>query len=172
MNSVEAYVGLKIIHLSALIFWLGPSLGGWLLLMLLRKREGEFNSATQLGYRLFIKLLLLEHVAFAALLGTGLTLAWNFFGFQQSWLQWKLLLIITLIIPLEIFDIWYGNVKLPRIFASPTLTGYTQAQSRQLHIYHRYITGAAIAIIPLTLLAIMYLVVAKPALSQLWQLGQ
>ena len=168
MTSVDTFVTLKIIHLGALIFWLGPSLGGWLLLMLLRRHQGEFNSATQLGYRLFIKLLLLEHLAFFALLATGLAMAWNFFGFSQSWLQWKLMLIAGLIIPLEIFDIWYGNVKLPQIFATANLTGYSQAQQRQLHVYHRYITGAAIAIIPLTLLVIMYLVIAKPALPQIW----
>jgi hypothetical protein len=90
------------------------------------------------------------------------------FGFNQPWLQWKLLIILLLIVPLEILDIWYGNIKLAQIFSRLNEAGYDTKQTRTLHIYHAFVTRIAIAIIPVSVLAIMWLVIAKPNLANLW----
>ncbi len=169
MNSVEWFIGLKILHIGALIFWLGPSLGAWFMLMALRQREGEFTPATHLAYKVFIQMLILEHVAFVCLLASGIAMAALVFGFAQPWLQWKLLIILLVIIPLEIADIWYGNIKLPQIFAQLNAQGYDKLSSARLHIYHEYVTRAAIVAIPVSVLAIMWLVIAKPNIISLWQ---
>jgi hypothetical protein len=116
MSTINWFVGLKILHLGALIFWLGPSLGAWFILMATRKHIGELTPATHLAYKIFIKMLIVEHVAFVALLVSGLGMASMVYGFNQPWLQWKLLIILLFIVPLEILDIWYGNIKLPQIF--------------------------------------------------------
>lgn len=165
---LELFVSLKIIHLGSLIFWIGPSLGAWFCLLKLRNHQGEHSPATQAIYQVFIKMLILEHVAFIALLISGFCMALFWFGFQQGWLQWKLLIILLLIIPLEIFDIWYGNIKLARIFSNRQNDKYLPDESRILFVYHRYITGAAIMIIPLALLGIFWLVIAKPGLATLF----
>lgn len=168
MGSVEWFIALKILHIGALVFWLGPSLGAWLMLMALRKHEGEFTSATHLGYKVFIQMLILEHVAFTVLLASGVGMATLLFGIDQPWLQWKLLIILLLIIPLEIADIWYGNLKLPQIFSQLNTDGYNKLSSARLHTYHVYVTRIAMAIIPPSVLAIMWLVIAKPDLTSLW----
>ena len=46
--------------------------------------------------------------------------------------------------------------------------GYNMQQSKTLHIYHAYVTRFAIAVIPINVLAIMWLVIAKPNLILLW----
>lgn len=169
MGSFEWFIALKILHIGSLIFWLGPSLGAWIMLIALRKYEGEFTSATHLGYKVFIQLLILEHVAFIFLLASGIGMATLVFGFDQPWLQWKLLIILLVIIPLEIADIWYGNIKLPQIFSQLNTQGYDRLSSTRLHIYHVYITRTAIAVIPASVLTIMWLVLAKPNIIAPWQ---
>lgn len=169
MSTIDWFIALKIVHIGALIFWLGPSLGAWLMLGALRKREGEFTSATHLGYQVFIQMLILEHVAFVFLLASGIGMAALVFGIDQPWLQWKLLIILLVIIPLEIADIWYGNIKLPPIFSQLNTQGYDKLSATRLHIYHVYVTRIAIAVIPVSVLAIMWLVIAKPNIIALWQ---
>lgn len=168
MATIDIFVALKILHIGSLVFWLGPSLGAWLILMAMRKQLGEITPATHLAYRVFIKMLILEHVAFVALIASGIGMAILVFGFNHPWLQWKLLIILLLIVPLEILDIWYGNIKLPQIFSHLHEAGYDTKQIRTLHIYHVYITRIAIAMIPVSVLAIMWLVIAKPTLTNIW----
>ena len=168
MSTIDIFVALKILHIGSLVFWLGPSLGAWFILMAMRKQLGEIKPATHLAYRIFIKMLILEHVAFVALIVSGIGMAILVFGFNQPWLQWKLLIILLLIIPLEILDIWYGNIKLPQIFSRLNEAGYDTKQTRTLHIYHAYVTRIAIAVIPVSVLAIMWLVIAKPNLPNFW----
>lgn len=167
MTIADWFFALKLVHIGSLIFWLGPSLGGWLILLANRKQLGEHSQATHLAYRIFIHLLILEHLAFFVLMATGIAMASLIYDMQTPWLQWKLLLIIILIVPLEIADIWYGNVKLPKIFALFNEHGYSEQQSNTLKIYHRYITGAAIVVIPISVTLIMWLVIAKPQLPSL-----
>jgi uncharacterized membrane protein len=169
MDSINIFTALKILHIGSLVFWLGPSLGAWYMLMALRKYEGEFTKATHLGYKIFIQMLIVEHIAFVCLLISGIGMAVLIFGFGQGWLQWKLLIILLLIIPLEIADIWYGNIKLPQIFSTLNAQGYDKGSSTKLHIYHTYITRTAIAVMPVSVLAIMWLVIAKPNIISLWQ---
>jgi uncharacterized membrane protein len=168
MTTIEWFFALKLIHIGSLIFWLGPSLGGWLMLLANRKKLGEHSPATHLAYTIFIRLLIIEHIAFFVLLGTGIAMASLVYTLQTPWLQWKLLIIFTLILPLEIADIWYGNIKLPQIFSRLNEAGYDAKQTRTLHIYHAYLTHIAIVIIPVSVLAIMWLVIAKPHAINLW----
>jgi uncharacterized membrane protein len=168
MTTIDIFIVLKILHIGSLIFWLGPSLGAWFILMPMRKQLGEITPATHLAYRIFIKMLILEHVAFVVLIISGIAMTSLVFGFNQPWLQWKLLIILFLIVPLEILDIWYGNIKLSQIFSRFNNAGYDTKQTRTLHIYHVYVTRIAIVVIPISVLAIMWLVIAKPNLASLW----
>ncbi len=168
MSTFDWFVALKIIHIGSLIFWLGPSLGTWLLLLALRKHQGEFTPATHLGYKVFIQMLILEHVAFAVLLASGIGMACLIYSFGPAWIQWKLMIILLVIIPLEIADIWIGNIKLPTIFSQFNQNGYNTTAITTLRIYHQYVTYIAIALIPISVLTIMWLVIAKPNVINLW----
>jgi len=167
MTSIDWFFTLKLVHIGSLIFWIGPSLGGWLILLSSRKQLGEFSPATQLAYRIFIRLLIVEHIAFLVLLATGAAMVALVYNLQMPWLQWKLLLIIILIVPLEIADIWYGNIKLPQVFTKENVSSYSNQDARLLHIYHSYITSTAIVIIPVGVALIMWLVIAKPQLPSI-----
>jgi len=161
---IEFFIALKIIHIGSLIFWLGPSLGAWFCLIALRKYAGEYSSATQKIYQVFIKMLIIEHIAFIVVLISGFCMAFFWFGFQQAWIQWKILIILLLIVPLEIADIWYGNIQLAKIFSVAGRNSYTGDETKILFVYHRYVTGVAIIIIPIAVLSIFWLVIAKPDL--------
>jgi hypothetical protein len=65
-------------------------------------------------------------------------------------------------VPLEIVDIWYGNFRLAKIFANTDRKSYTNDETKTLVVYHRYITGAAIIIIPIAVFSVFWLVIAKP----------
>lgn len=169
MNPVDIFFALKLIHIGALVFWLGPSLGAWLVLLALRRQQGEFTQATHQAYKIFMKMLIVEHVAFVALLATGIGMVVCLYHNPASWLQWKLLIIVAVVIPLEIIDIWYGNIKLPQIFSRFNENGYNTEHLKTLHVYHKHITGAAIVIIPISTLAIMWLAIAKPGIIPIWQ---
>ena len=60
MAAIDLFFALKILHLGSLIFWLGPSLGAWFVLLATRKYLGEITPASHLAYRIFIKLLVLS----------------------------------------------------------------------------------------------------------------
>lgn len=169
MDLINIFFSLKLIHIGALIFWLGPSLGTWIMLLAIRKQEGEFTLATHLAYRIFIKMLIVEHLAFIVLLVTGIGMIICLYHNPAPWLQWKLLIVLAIVVPLEIIDIWYGNVKLPKIFSTFNQQGYEEKHSLVLFTYHRYVTGAAIVIIPISVLTIMWLVIAKPGVNPVWQ---
>ncbi|WP_018693722.1 hypothetical protein [Algicola sagamiensis] len=156
----------KIIHISAVIFWLGPALGSWLTLRKVRKHIGEHHPATYVVYKGFFITLVIEHIALIVMLTSGLTLAFKFGFFHHSWLQAKLMLIVLIIIPLEILDIWYGNFKIPKIFSlRDKPQPYTAEEEKVMRMYHTYITNFAIVVLPLVVLAIFILVIRKPDMS-------
>jgi len=82
------YALVKVLHLGALVFWLGPPLGAWLML---RRAQQTIKDPQQLyqHYRLFYRLIALEHVALFVLLGSGVWMAVNYSWFESPWLQQK-----------------------------------------------------------------------------------
>jgi uncharacterized membrane protein len=103
---------LKVVHIGALVLWIGPTLGAWWMLRLASHRFGEPGMVSQYLYQAFLDMLCLEHGACAALLLSGAAMAWLHGWFGQPWLQVKLLLVLSLVVPLEVVDIWLGHVRL------------------------------------------------------------
>jgi len=157
-----SYTLVKLIHIGSLVFWLGPALGSWLVLKYSQKKTGEYSEATSLIYKIFFFTLTLEHVALACVLSTGLILGFYFGHWPAEWLQWKLLIILVVIIPLEIVDIWLGNWKVKRLVESRIL-GETLSSKEQalINFYHSKFTTFAIAVLPISIAAIMWLAIAK-----------
>ncbi len=87
--------------------------------------------------------------------------------YQQGWLQWKLALVLIIILPLELFDVWLGNVKLHKLFRQAEMLD-DEASKRILSAYHITLTRTAIFILPITMLAIFCLVIAKPHMPSLY----
>jgi hypothetical protein len=157
---------LKVVHLGALIVWLGPSGGAWLVLVLERRKCGDPSVASHYLYRGFLKLLWIQHAGVLVLLGSGLLLLY-LYGFallEYRWLQLKLLLVLLVILPIELGDIWFSHARLPRLFAARDPSApYTPQEERALRAYHRYFVPIGLAILLPTVVAIMWLAVARPA---------
>lgn len=153
---------LKWLHLGALLLWIGPTLGAWWLLRCANYRFGDPGLVSQYLYRAFLHLLWLEHAALALLLGSGLALAWAQHSFSADWLQYKLMLVLLIIVPLEVIDIWFGHIRLPRLFherhpAKP----YTRQEAALVNFYHTRFTPLALLLMPVAIGVIMWLAITK-----------
>lgn len=112
---------LRFVHVAAFVGWAGPAMGASFFVYVAawdRARhpgDGERLRREQWVRRQFNVVVAFEHVAFAALVVTGLMLAeavdWAFAG--QAWLGWKLLLVFGVFVPMELVDVvlsaWLGR---------------------------------------------------------------
>lgn len=157
---------IKVIHLGALVIWLGPSGGAWMVLMLARRKAGEPSLVTHYLYRGFFKMLWLEHVGFVALLASGIVLLWMY-GFDAigaTWLKLKLAIVIAIIVPIEVPDLWFSHRSLPQIFASRVPDApYTESEKRLLDAYHRRFVPIFLPVLLIAVVVVMWLAIAKPA---------
>ena len=157
------FVLLKSVHIASLIFWLGPSLGAWWLLRATTHRFGEPSITSQFLYQMFLKVAGIEHIALISLLASGLLMGVVTDGFAQSWLWLKLCFVAVIVIPLEVIDIWFCHYKLPRLFQlrHPSRP-YAVQESRLLARYHTRFVPLALICLPLAVISIFWLAIAKP----------
>lgn len=156
----------KVVHLGALVLWLGPSGGAWLVLMLARREIGEPNAVSHNLYLGFLRMLWFEHLGFILMLGSGVLLlsTYGFSAVGMTWLKVKLILVLVVISPIEIADMWFSHKYLPQIFASREPDApYTEAEQRILHLYHRRFTPIALPLLLTAIVTIMWLAAARPA---------
>ncbi len=165
MNAGIWLPALKLIHLGALVLWLGPALGAWWLLMSANRQFGDPSPMSQHLYKTFLKIVWLEHIALGVLLLSGFLYASlaEFSLSEIAWLKYKLIVIALFVLPLEAADIWFSHVKLQRLFSKhDPLQPYTQETAALLGFYHGIFTRAALVILPPAVIAIMWLAIAKP----------
>lgn len=159
------YSLLKLIHIGSLVLWLGPALGSWLVLRYMQRQQGELSSATALVYKVFFATITLEHLAFCSLLLSGGWMALSYGWLDMPWLQNKLWLVLLLVVPLEIVDIWLGNWKVKQLVSRRSAGAVLSTKEQALiHFYHRGFTWFAVAMLPPTVLLIMWLAVSKQGL--------
>ena len=110
------------VHLAAVLLWAGPAMGAsWFVYAAAwerRRDEGDAELARRELWvrRQFNRVVALEHLAFAALIVSGLMLGesvdWAYAG--QAWLTWKLALVLLIFIPMELLDVvlsaWFQKV--------------------------------------------------------------
>ena len=113
-------------HVAAFLFWAGPAMGAsWFVYAAAWGRRKHADDAELLRRehwvrRQFNRVVALEHLAFAALIVTGLMLAqaadWAYAG--QAWWRWKLALVCLIFVPMELLDLalsaWFGRAMKPR----------------------------------------------------------
>lgn len=156
------YSILKTVHLGALTLWLGPALGSWLVLIYSQRINGERAESTALIYKVFFVTITLEHIAFVVLLSTGGMMAYMYDMLQYPWLSQKWMLILAIIIPLEIVDVWLGNWKVKKL-VEKRISGVelTKREGLYIHHYHTTFTRLALVVLPVVVLLIMWLAVSK-----------
>lgn len=161
-----SYTLIKLVHIGSLIFWIGPALGSWLVLRYSQTQTGEESEATKLIYRVFFLTLSVEHIALVTLLGSGAIMAFYFGHWPAPWLQWKLMIIAIVIVPLELVDIWLGNWKLKRLVERRSNgRSLTKPEQNLIRCYHSYFTPAAVIVLPITVFVVMWLAISKNILG-------
>lgn len=156
------YSLIKLLHVGALILWLGPALGAWIVVKLSEKHTSPNNQLSAAIFSAFFLLITLEHIAFIFLIGSGIYLTLHYELLDFLWLQQKLLWVFCLIIPLEIIDIILGNwlaAKASKKYYSGQKLSYWEGKI--LHYYHGIFTHLAIVLIPTSVLIVMWLAIFK-----------
>lgn len=156
------YSLLKLLHLGALIFWLGPPLGAWLVLKVVERDASLSDPVAAKVSKVFYWMVFLEHIAFAVLLATGFTLALKYGLMGADWLQQKLWIVLLVVVPLEVIDVLLGNWIAARAsqkrHAGLPLTSW---EGIGYAFYHGLFTRVALIVIPISVLCIMYLAISK-----------
>jgi hypothetical protein len=159
------------VHIAAFVGWAGPAMGAsWFVYVAsweraARPEDAELLRREQWVRRQFNRVVALEHVAFAALVVTGLMLAeavdWAWAG--QRWLDWKLLMVCAVFIPMELADVvlsaWLGRASRPGADGLVRDADEYARAARWQDLFLRATIPPVMIGIPITL----YLAVAKPA---------
>ncbi len=112
------YPYIKFIHVLAISAWAWSTSVGyyWFLrnaYISWKKNPGdpEYKRRKDWALEQFDNGAIIEHVAFPVAIVTGLSMfvigGW---GLDRPWLKWKLLILVTIFLPMEIVDIWLSHL--------------------------------------------------------------
>jgi hypothetical protein len=155
---------LKFLHIGGLILWLGPSGGAWLLIQVAKRRLDPHSREYAELYLDFVRFFPVEHFGLLLLLGSGLGMLaiYGFSALSWAWLKWKLVLVVCVIVPIEIGDIWFGHFRLPRWFRSSQRDSDLQHSGNELERYENRFVPLTLPILLITVVGIIWLAVARP----------
>lgn len=154
----------KLLHLGGLILWLGPSGGAWLLLQLAKRRLDTQSAEYQALYRDFLPFFWVEHFGLFMLLGSGFFML-SLYGLSildWTWLRIKLLLVLCVIVPIEILDIWFGHIRLPQYFLSDKADTKVKKEANAYNDYERKFVPVSLPLLLIAVVIILWLAVARP----------
>jgi hypothetical protein len=162
------YGWLTFLHLFTLGVWAFSATGAyWLVAVAAAQRRrhagtaqaGEYERRDEWARWHFNIVVRAEHIAFPLLLLTGLLL-FVAGGWQvQGWLAWKLLIVLGIFLPMEIYDTWLSHVHVPA--AMRAKTGDRALFRRALRRQDRFI-AASMWIVVLLIPLVMWLASVKP----------
>jgi uncharacterized membrane protein len=153
-----AYLLGKLIHLFAVILWIGPPLGAYYLVFSAYRSKDQDRLIW--AERCAEQVLIVEHIAFVVLIASGAYLVWLSGGtmLAMPWLQKKLYLFAG-VFAFELYDIAIAHVFLHRLLKQPNpLVSPEWPRAER----HRKILAALCAIVALVLIpGIFYFAIAK-----------
>ena len=152
----------KTFHLVGLVTWLGPSAGGYLLLLLAR---GEPNPAAELWLLdRYLVLIYVEAAGLALMLVTGLVMRLSNPALKEArWLKLKLLKVFCVIVPIEAAQliVYHITVK-PAVRSGIGVEGAVRAFD--------LFSLAAVALLAITVPLVFYMAVFKPEIKKMERL--
>lgn len=155
---MSAYLAGKLVHLAALVLWIGPPLGAyWLLYAAYASKDGARILWTE---RAVEQVLVVEHLAFVVLLGSGAFLVWASGGalLVMPWMLKKLALVAG-VVAFELADGYLAHHVLHRLLRLEDPLG-TREWARAERLRRRL--GYAAALVGLILIpGIFYFAVSK-----------
>ena len=153
------YAMAKLIHVVAVILWIGPPLGAYALVV--SAYRGGDKARIVWAERECERVLVIEHVAFFLLLASGvmMTVSLGEGALSMSWLRNKLVL-VALVVLFELFDMWLAHHVFKRVFAAaePFDTLAWQASKR----WRRALYVAAVPVGLVFIPGILFFAVVKP----------
>lgn len=148
----------KLIHLIAMVLWLGPALGAYWILV----RANKYPDIKRLEIEKFYEeVLVIEHIAFLVLIATGFGI-WSQLGislFEVYWLNVKLTLVAMIVI-IELFDISFSHFYFRHLmnkrypFTADAWVSYFKVR--------KVFYNVAIPVLIALILGVLYLAVFKP----------
>jgi len=151
------YKAAKLFHIAGLIVWLGPSTGGYLLMLMAGAAGNETARLWLFGEYLF--LIYVEVAGLLMLLTSGAFMLSSSPALKRApWLRLKLLVVFLIFIPLEATQLLiYNNIMRRALSAGGTLKDAAR-------IFDRF-GLAAFFILLVTIPLVFYLAVFRPRLS-------
>ena len=155
------YLVIKLVHLVALLLWIGPPLGMYVLLF----RAHATRATEQVLWleRESERVLVLEHVAFVVLLLTGAALVFQMGPAALSipWLQKKLVCVAAIVV-FEGFDIWLAHVVTHRILnGADAIVDLRDPRFARVRSLRRVLAMCALPIVILCIPGAFYFAVTK-----------
>ena len=157
------YRSAKLFHLAGLVLWLGPSTGGYLLILLARSDGGP---AIELWLmREYLHLIHIETLGLFMLLASGATMRRAQRGLAGArWLKVKLVIVFLVFIPLEAAQLVIYHMVVKRAF----LTGAGVGVEEAFELYWKFSLFAAV-VLAVTIPPVFYLAVFRPSLGKAHQ---
>ncbi len=158
------YFWFKIFHLAGVVLWIGPPLGAYLMQLYILNKQDKSGPTALIVRRAFIAVLTLEHAALALLMAGALAMLWygEWVFLTFFWIQMKILIFCLVIIPIEILDIWWGQISpVLALRRDKTQDSFSPELVRIFRRYDRFVYFS----IPFLLISwtiFFYLAAAKP----------
>lgn len=144
----------KIFHLFGLVLWLGPSTGGYVLLIFARA-EGRSHIAWWL-FTEYVKLVDAEAAGLTLLVVSGLTMLFSTPALKKArWLRYKLMMVFPVFVPLELAHLFIYHIVVFKAFSSG------RGMAAAMALYDRFAFVSAV-ILFMTIPAVFMLAVFKP----------
>lgn len=148
----------KIFHLAGLVIWLGPSTGGYILVLLARQ-EGNLP-ATLWVLEEYGKLMNIEALGLFVLIASGTAMRLSDTMLSRArWLKVKLITVFCVFVPLEIGQLLIYHLQLKPAFR----TG--KGLNLALDVFDTFSIAALIILVP-TIAWVFYLAVLRPAFGK------
>ncbi len=158
----------KLIHLSAAIVWCASALGAFWYVIVAWWERRKLPEDQELVRRdewvrwHFLVVVILEHVSFLVLLPSGWYLMTSMgYKLAMGWLAAKVAIVVFVLIPLEVFDIWLSHWQVPRTHLRRVENPDAYARAVRLH---NIFLVVGMAVVGICIPAILWLVVFKPPL--------
>lgn len=121
--AIEHYVGIKALHIFFATMWTFAVIGSYFFYVIPAMRQLAKEPANpeliRRGHWVleqFDRVTILQHVGFVGILSTGpLLFLTGVAGFSDGWFIAKMLVVLPLFVPAEIYGMWYTHVKSARM---------------------------------------------------------
>lgn len=134
------------------------------MLQMAKRRLSPDDPEYEALYRDFLPFFWAEHAGLFLLLASGILLLtlYGLPALDWTWLRIKLALVLCVIVPIEILDIWFGHIRLPHWFSSKPPGRDANAGSDAYTAYERRFVPISLPVLLVAVAAILWLAVARP----------